>query len=128
MKNGILRIALEGIDNEGGKWVGFDLDGTLAKYDEWRGIEHIGEPIMEMVMRLKKYLDDGVEVRIFTARCAQPTDRESQAAIRYIKAWCLKYIGVELEVTNVKDHLMIKLYDDRAVTVVENTGEVVEPA
>ena len=126
MKNGILRLALEGFE-DGCKWVGFDLDGTLAKYDEWRGIEHIGEPIMEMVMRLKKYLDEGVEVRIFTARCAQPTDRESQEAIRYIEAWCLKYIGVELEVTNVKDHLMIKLYDDRAVTVVENTGEVVEP-
>lgn len=127
MKNGILRLALEGFE-DGCKWVGFDLDGTLAKYDEWRGIEHIGEPIMEMVMRLKKYLDEGVEVKIFTARCAQPTDRECQEAIRYIKAWCLKYIGVELEVTNVKDPLMIKLYDDRAVTVVENTGEVIEPA
>ena len=127
MKNGLLQIALEGF-KEDGQWVGFDLDGTLAKYDEWRGIEHIGEPIMEMVMLVKKYLDEGTEVRIFTARCDQPTDRESQAAIRYIKAWCLKYIGIELEVTNVKDHKMIRLYDDRAVTVVMNTGEVVEPA
>ena len=22
-----------------------DLDGTLAKYDGWKGLEHIGEPI-----------------------------------------------------------------------------------
>ena len=23
-------------------WIGVDLDGTLAQYDHWRGIEHIG--------------------------------------------------------------------------------------
>ena len=23
-------------------WYGFDLDGTLAKYDGWKGIDHIG--------------------------------------------------------------------------------------
>jgi hypothetical protein len=126
VKNGLLRIAVEGMCEHKGGWIGFDLDSTLAYYDGWKGIEHIGEPIMEMVMRPKNYLDNGIVVKIFTARCAQATDRESQEAVRHIKAWCMKYIGIELEVTNVKDHGMIKLYDDRAVTVVENTGKVIE--
>ena len=30
---------------EGKGWYGFDLDGTLAKYDGWKGIDHIGEPV-----------------------------------------------------------------------------------
>ena len=37
-------------------WVGVDLDGTLATYDEWRGIEHVGEPIAPMVERVKRWL------------------------------------------------------------------------
>jgi len=24
-------------------WIGVDLDGTLALYDRWRGIEHVGD-------------------------------------------------------------------------------------
>lgn len=127
MKNGLLRIVLEGISETDGKWVGFDLDGTLAYYDGWKGIEHIGAPIEAMVLRVKEYLEAGIEVRIFTARAAQPTDRETQAAIRYIQEWCLKHIGVVLMVTNVKDSKMIRLYDDRAVGVIENAGTILLP-
>lgn len=29
----------------GEAWYGFDLDGTLAKYDKWEGIDHIGGPL-----------------------------------------------------------------------------------
>jgi hypothetical protein len=32
-------------------WIGVDLDGTLAFYDEWIGPEHIGAPIPGMVDR-----------------------------------------------------------------------------
>ena len=32
------------------EWVGFDLDGTLAKYDGWKGIDHIGEPVESVVL------------------------------------------------------------------------------
>lgn len=28
-----------------GGWIGVDLDGTLAEYTGWKGVEHIGEPI-----------------------------------------------------------------------------------
>ncbi len=25
-------------------WIDVDLDGTLAQYDGWKGVAHIGEP------------------------------------------------------------------------------------
>lgn len=105
-------------------WIGVDLDGTLAHYDGWKGIEHVGEPIPRMVERVKAYLDAGYQVKIFTARVCRPEPERSQV-IRAIHLW-LTFNGLpELEVTNVKDFGMIRLYDDRAVQVIENTGIVV---
>ena len=37
-------------------WYGFDLDGTIAYYDGWKGPEHIGEPIPSMIEILKNHL------------------------------------------------------------------------
>ena len=51
-------------------WYGFDLDGTLAKYDGWKGIDHIGEPVKPMVDLIKKMHEDGKVVKILTARVA----------------------------------------------------------
>ncbi len=53
-------------------WLGVDLDGTLAEYDKFRGHEHIGAPIPAMVERVKALIASGFEVRIFTARVAEP--------------------------------------------------------
>lgn len=103
-------------------YIGVDLDGTLAVYEEWRGPAHIGPPIPIMVERVKRWLAAGNEVRIFTARASHP--EESKVAIPAIKAWCLKHIGVELEVTCVKHYSMIEYWDDRAVAVESNSGEV----
>ena len=47
-------------------WIGVDLDGTLAEYHGWNG--SIGKPIAPMVDRVKRWLAEGVEVRIMTAR------------------------------------------------------------
>ena len=99
-------------------WIGVDLDGTLAEYTEWRGIEHIGDPIPPMVNRVKLWLIEGKEVRIFTARAGH-----SQLAHECIKTWCLKHIGQELPITNRKDFQMLEYWDDRAVQVRMNTGE-----
>jgi hypothetical protein len=105
-------------------WIGVDLDGTLAYYDRWRGITHIGEPIEPMVIRVQQWLAEGRSVRIFTARMAEP-DPDVRAKVRsVIEDWCLKYFGRHLLVTNVKDFNMLELWDDRAVHVVPNTGEV----
>lgn len=112
-----------------GGWIGVDLDGTLAYYDKWRGVDHIGPPIPAMLERVKAWLSDGVTVKIFTARVhghGQPDLLGGKVdALMPIYEWCEKYIGQRLEVTNVKDFGMVELWDDRCRQVVVNTGEVV---
>lgn len=61
---------------EGKGWYGFDLDGTLAKYDGWKGIDHIGEPVELMVARIKKMHDEGKVVKILTARVTPRANTE----------------------------------------------------
>jgi hypothetical protein len=98
-------------------WIGVDFDGTISTYDHWRGIDHVGEPIMPMIRRVRDWLDQGIEVRIFTARCAGPEDCKPA-----IEKFCLEHIGEVLQITNVKDFGLIELWDDRAVRVEYNTG------
>ena len=94
-----------------------DLDGTLAYYDGWHGVGHIGDPVPAMVQKVKTLLTNGYMVKIFTARATEPEE------IPYVKAWCLKHLGVELEVINYKTYGTIKIFDDRAITIEENTGQ-----
>lgn len=103
-------------------WVGFDLDGTLAEYDGWHGIAHIGAPVPKMIARAKALLERGVEIRIFTARVSREDEREE--ATRHIQDWTEKHLGVRLEVTNKKDFGMIAAYDDRAIAIAPNSGDV----
>lgn len=112
--------------SNGPGWIGVDLDGTLAHYERWEGPEHIGAPIEAMVKRVQGWLADGRPVKVFTARVSHDGTprRESEAILarRAIQAWCLKHIGLALEVTNVKDYAMVELWDDRAVQVEMNKG------
>jgi hypothetical protein len=105
----------------GRRWIGVDLDGTLAHYDRWRGIGHIGEPVPAMLERVKVWVASGVEVRIFTARVCRADKR--RAATRVIEDWCQKHGLPRLPVTNAKDFGMIELWDDRAVGVETNRGQ-----
>jgi hypothetical protein len=113
------------VDNHRG-WIGVDLDGTLAHYDGWKGIEHIGAPIPLMAARVRNWLSEGKDVRIFTARVCDLDGRDTDLARHYIQEWCLFQLGQKLPVTNVKEFGMIELWDDRAVQVQLNTGRRVE--
>jgi len=108
-------------------WIGVDLDGTLAIYDGWKGIEHIGEPILPMVDRVKQWIADGRDVRIMTARVSEQSLKANSvyldAIVAPIQRWCLKHIGYKLPVTCKKDLEMIELWDDRCVQVIPNTGQ-----
>ena len=116
-------------------WIAVDFDGTLATYGTWLGPDHMGEPIAPMVDRVKRWLAEGREVRIFTARVGPSgrangvgqIDDDSFASQqrRQIQQWCRQYIGQELAVTATKDFGMVELWDDRAVQVRMNTGEIV---
>ena len=104
-------------------WIGVDLDGTLAHYDGWVDELHIGAPILPMVERVHAWLNEGREVRIFTARVWAGGGRDVALVREAIRKWCIEHIGVALHVTCEKDYGMIELWDDRCVRVVINTGK-----
>jgi hypothetical protein len=104
-------------------WVAVDLDGTLAYYDGWRGIEHVGEPIPLMAARVQEWLDKGRDVRIFTARASGP---DAEQAIKVIQDWTELHFGKRLPVTCSKDYGTVEIWDDRARQVRENTGVLVK--
>lgn len=104
-----------------GGWIGVDLDGTLAHYDGWRGIEHVGDPVPAMLGRVRQWLAAGRTVKIFTARVSVG-GRDREEVISHIHAWCERHDLPPLPVTHEKDFGMIELWDDRCVQVVPNTG------
>jgi hypothetical protein len=126
-----------------GVWA-VDFDGTLAEYDGWQGPSHVGAPIERTVRRVKHWLKDGKDVRIFTARVyvgpepmtvgdmtlewvewAKRNDEAKLSRVA-IQNWCLEHIGQVLPVTCQKDYSMVLLLDDRALQCYPNTGELVQ--
>lgn len=71
------------------KTIAIDLDGVLAEYDGWKGIEHIGKPIpgaKELIERLLKY---GDTIIINTTRTS-PEDNKgytSEQLVENVKGW-----------------------------------------
>jgi len=99
------------------EWIGVDLDGTLA---EWEGTcRSIGKPVPLMLARVVQWLEQGIEVRIFTARATDPS------MIPPIKIWLKEWGLPDLEITCCKDFSMIACYDDRAIRVEKNTGKLI---
>ncbi len=72
-----------------------------------------------MLALVKEMIDQGKRVKIFTARASDPEQHD------LIQEWLKEHGLPELEITNVKDYGMIRLYDDRAVQVIANTGDLV---
>lgn len=113
-------------------WIGVDLDGTLAHYEGWRGGE-VGEPVPAMAFRVRKWLAEGKDVRVFTARVAETGLRNQVGGVddksfadaqrEVIQQWTETHFGVRLQVTASKDFGMVELWDDRCVRVRANTGE-----
>jgi len=107
----------------GGGWIGVDLDGTLAEYHGWKGVENIGKPVPKMVERVKNWLASGKQVKIMTAR---GSGGDSQNALPHIQKWLADVFGEDGEkipVVHQKDFKMIELWDDRCIQVIPNTGE-----
>lgn len=102
-------------------WIGVDLDGTLAESNPvWDG-NRIEAPIPLMVERVKRWLAEGKNVRILTARVARGFDPKAENYIA-VSNWTKETFGEYLHVTSEKDPNMIELWDDRAVQVIPNTG------
>lgn len=111
-------------------WIGVDLDGTFAYYDEWMKWNVIGKPIPLMVKRVKEFLRMGLTVKVFTARVAYGRDvckisreeftREMMQQI--IGEWTMQTVNKALESTAIKTNFCREIWDDRAIQVVPNTG------
>lgn len=99
-----------------GKWIGVDLDGTLAKHDG-KPDGAIGKPLQPMLDRVKRWIEDGREVRIFTARADSSLQR------LMIGRWLEEHGLPALAITNKKDWEMQELWDDRAIRVKHNEGD-----
>ncbi len=105
-------------------WIGMDLDGTLAHQDRNATYDKVGEPVPAMMTLVRKMIRSGVRVKIFTARAQDPEQ------LPIIRQWLRENHLPELEITNVKDYNMLRLYDDRCIQVEKNTGRLIvdEPA
>ena len=103
----------------GNGWIGVDLDGTLARMDMPPVLGNIGPPVEKMVARIRKWIEEGIEVRIVTARVA-----EGPRQVPMIAAYLHKFVtDKDLIITCAKDYEMLELWDDLAVQIVRNTGE-----
>lgn len=107
--------------------IAVDFDGTLAEYDHWRGVAHLGKPIPEMVRKVHQVLAAGGEVTIFTARVnpGHGTWEDALSATRsyvLIAEWCQRHLGVLLPITHEKSRDWEEMWDDRAKQVIPNMG------
>lgn len=96
--------------------IAVDLDGTLAVYHKFEGNHIIGPPIPEMVLRVLRWLEEGEEVYLFTARADSPE------SIVHIKRWLAFHELPNLPITNIKLKHFKEMWDDRAIEVEANTG------
>ncbi|MBU1665954.1 MAG: hypothetical protein KKG92_11225 [Gammaproteobacteria bacterium] len=97
------------------KCIAVDLDGTLARTTRDGSI---GAPIKAMADRVKGWNKDGLSVVVFTARAGDPIE------VRKIQAWLKQHGLPELDVTHIKDASMVEIWDNRAVRVKTDSGDV----
>lgn len=123
-KNNIDRI-VRMMSHSRNMWIGVDLDSTLAIHVDGQN-NAIGEPIPEMLERVKKWISEGITVKILTARAAASSYNGNTDLRDYyvneVKRWCRKHLEKELEVTAEKDFYMLEFWDDRCIQVIPNTG------
>ena len=115
----------------GNGWIGVDLDGTLAKYNGWIAADYIGPPIPKMVDRIRNWVTNGQEIRIFTSRVspisAKHNDIKVERIREIIEEWLIDVFGFSLPITHEKDFAMVALYDDMSLYQIQkNTGEIIK--
>ncbi len=103
-------------------WVGVDLDGTLAYFNAESTLSEVGPPIPPMLERVRAMIARGERVKIVTAWAAYAEQ------VPLIQKWLRENGLPPLEVTNIKDFNMIRLYDDRCIQVESNTGRIITDA
>jgi len=100
------------------KSVAVDLDGVLLKYDGWKGLEHLGEPIVGAKEFLEKLREDFYAILHTTRLAPKFNDRPDQSYLYRVVSHWMDSCGLpydELWVDKGKP-LAIAYVDDRAVS------------
>jgi len=99
------------------KTIAIDLDGVIFKYDEWRGIDHFGEPVKGARLALEELKHQGFEIVIYTTRTnpgANPGYTKYQLAAKVDRA--LKKHNIPFDRIEIAGKPIAKYYiDDRAI-------------
>lgn len=104
------------------KTVCVDLDGVLAFYDSWKGVDHIGEPRPGAV-DFTRALSIIADVVIYTTRCNEEMNRPERAhlLVNRVKAWLDKHGFQYADIYAGQGKPIAAAYiDDRAIAVPEN--------
>jgi len=102
-----------------------DWDGTLVEYNGFKGAGIYGAPIPSMVHRIKDWLREGHEVLIFTSRVSVEHDPKRAMKECQTIDIALHDMGLPvLQITANKYMRITEFWDDRAVGVERNTGNV----
>lgn len=115
------------MDKKKPKIIAVDFDATLAFYEhgEFKKDE-LGEPIPEMVEKVKEALARGDKVVIFTARVCPGLDYErlltATESYLMVAEWTKKVFGQLLPITFIKLPEFSEFWDDKAKEVIPNTG------
>ena len=107
--------------------IAVDLDGTLAHYDGWKGVGHIGAIIPSVANAILLAKKEGADIWIFTARVSDPKDAEEagNAIVAYLNENGIPFDGL----TAIKHKFFSEFWDDRAIQVIKNQGVfVMEPS
>jgi hypothetical protein len=114
-----------------------DLDGTLAHYDGWKGEEHIGDPIPEMVNKIKQDHSEGYRLKIFTARVCNHVhwvslidNKDLKRNYSIVLEWLKKHNIIQFLDKNepiaiTKNWEVVEIWDDRAKQIELNTGRFI---
>jgi hypothetical protein len=76
----------------GRKTVAVDVDGVLAKYDGWKGVDHVGDPIPGAV-EFTKALSEICDVLVYTTRCCEEINKPEKAhlLVNRVRTWLDKH-------------------------------------
>jgi hypothetical protein len=106
------------------KTVAVDLDGVLAQYDGWKGLDFIGEPILgahEFLAELHKFAD----ILIYTVRCTEGMNGPEKAhlLVNRVRDWLDKNGMVYDTIWDGQGKpLYAAIIDDRAVICLPQPG------
>ncbi len=108
------------------KTIAVDWDGVLVEYNGYGGPGVYGPPIQSMVERVREWLKEGHEVLIHTSRVS--VEHEIDVAVEEMDA-ITKVLKQEmnlpaLPITANKYTRVSEFWDDRAVRVMRNTGNI----